>query len=357
MSWIDDIGYPWHLPIAQQVHRNAMKAKPDKRMARDIAQRAGIDTDYIDTDQAVAYVWKDLLQYASSNGQLRDLLKELLQQLNDKHPYHPFFKNILDSGLAAIEAEPVDAQGKPEFITGDDDITEQESLLYSDDLTLPFGKLRALIQTLQKLETIAPAVCRLVVSINNDVKGGTGFRIGQQTILTNHHVFHKKTGERATAVTAQFGYVDDGEGGFENGTNFKCDIGSIQSNKQSDWAIIITNDALPATIPIIDLNSHAAAKINDQAFIIQHPLGGTKKLGYVRNSVSYVDGIIAHYLTDTQQGSSGAPVFNGHGQLIAVHRAGGRPIELAGQQPMKKNEGILISKILEELGQQQVQVV
>ena len=357
-NWIDEVGYPWHLEIAQQLHRNLYKAKPSKEMAILIAEMAGIDTGFINTDKAIVFLWKDLLDAASGEGALRDLIKSVLDQLGVRHPFRRFFEDLLASGEGPVCIEPVDAYGKPSFIDGDDGITEQEALLFLDDLTLPIGRLPSLIDTLQKLERLAPAVCRLMVTIDTTVQYGTGFRIGKKTLLTNHHVVHRKnTGERATAVTAHFGYEDDGAGGFLNGTVFKCNAGSIQSHKESDWAVILTVDELPDIIPAIDLATGVAAKLNDQAFIIQHPLSGYKKIGYVRNSVSNVNDTVAHYLTDTQEGSSGAPVFNAAGKIIAVHRAAGRPIQLPGKQPMKKNEGVLVSKILENFEKENIQVI
>jgi V8-like Glu-specific endopeptidase len=177
-------------------------------------------------------------------------------------------------------------------------------------------------------------------------------------LLTNHHVVHSKSaGTPATAASAQFGYDDNGQGGFLPGTVFPCDVTTIQADKVSDWAVLLAVDNLPDSIPVIDLNNAVPAKLNDQAFIIQHPQAGTKKIGYVRNSVSNVDDTVAHYLTDTQEGASGAPVFNEQGEIIAVHRAGGRPIELPGKQPMKKNEGVLISRILKDFHNKNIVVV
>ncbi len=63
------------------------------------------------------------------------------------------------------------------------------------------------------------------------------------------------------------------------------------------------------------------AKRYPQAFIIQHPNGDRKRLGFVRNLITSVDDRVIHYLTDTQQGASGQP-------------------------PIKKNEGIRISRIV-----------
>ena len=60
----------------------------------------------------------------------------------------------------------------------------------------------------------------------------------------------------------------------------------------------------------------------ESAYIIQHLGGQRKRLGFVRNQVSSFDERVIHYLTDTQEGSSGSPVFDGQGRLIASQYAG-----------------------------------
>jgi hypothetical protein len=65
-----------------------------------------------------------------------------------------------------------------------------------------------------------------------------------------------------------------------------------------------------------------------QAFIIRH---AAKKLSSVRNIILNFNGQVVHYLTDTQEGSSGAPVFNEEGLLIAIHHAGGLAVKFAGR--------------------------
>jgi V8-like Glu-specific endopeptidase len=65
----------------------------------------------------------------------------------------------------------------------------------------------------------------------------------------------------------------------------------------------------------------------------------------VRNQVTAFDDRIVHYLSDTQPGSSGSPVLNDECRLIALHHSGGRPQEVAGKPPMRKNEGIRIPRI------------
>ena len=82
------------------------------------------------------------------------------------------------------------------------------------------------------------------------------------------------------------------------------------------------------------------------AFIVQHPAGDRKRVAFVRNQITWVDDRVVQYLSDTQTGSSGAPVFDRDGRLIALHRAGGRPQEVAGKQPLRKNEGVRIDRVV-----------
>jgi hypothetical protein len=59
----------------------------------------------------------------------------------------------------------------------------------------------------------------------------------------------------------------------------------------------------------------------------------------VRNQISYVDDLVAQYLTDTNVGSSSSPVVDRTGRLVALHRAGGRPRTVLGEPPVSMNEG------------------
>ena len=77
-------------------------------------------------------------------------------------------------------------------------------------------------------------------------------------------------------------------------------------------------------------------RVGDLTYILQHPSGHQKRLGFVRNTISDVKDGVVRYLTDTEPGSSGAPVFDTAGRLIALHHAGGRPVEVAGKPPCGK---------------------
>lgn len=77
--------------------------------------------------------------------------------------------------------------------------------------------------------------------------------------------------------------------------------------------------------------------------IIQHPNGGPKAVTVRENKVSSIFDDFVHYLTDTEPGSSGSPVFNDQWVVVALHHSG-------VPDPNKKNawianEGIRISSI------------
>jgi hypothetical protein len=54
------------------------------------------------------------------------------------------------------------------------------------------------------------------------------------------------------------------------------------------------------------------------------------------------DGPVLKHICDTQESSSGAPIFDEDLRLLAIHVAGGK-----GEDPNSFNQGILLSKILE----------
>src|SRR5262249_30724307 len=199
---------------------------------------------------------------------------------------------------------------------------------------------------MQRLVALAPAVCKLTIDIDGDSQYGTGFRIGPDLLLTNWHVVHRRSdGKPATTVTAEFDFEDDGKGGLRAATPVPCDAGSIVAHQADDWAVVVTAQPMSEAWPTVPLAAAAQPVEGAPAYVIQHPRGERKRIGFIRNQVSYVDDRVVHYLTDTQVGSSGAPVFDAQGRIVALHHAGGRPQEVLGKPVLRKNEGIRISRV------------
>ena len=67
------------------------------------------------------------------------------------------------------------------------------------------------------------------------------------------------------------------------------------------------------------------------------------------NFVEYVDVTKVQYIASTMRGSSGAPVLNNSWEVVALHRASRRFQESNSDRYYFRNEGILISGILDDL--------
>jgi hypothetical protein len=354
-SILKAVPYPWSNPLAQELHIKLTQFYPTNKEAEGIAQKAQINTSLIFGQQAVFFMWKEILDLAATSGLTAELVKTAHDSLPLTSLGRPFFKSLLDNAPILTEGGPRGPDNAPQFLSADDEISEQEALLYKDDLMISIGRVPALIKTLERLVTLAPAVCKLEVGINNLNKQGTGFRIGPDMLLTNWHVLHRTAdGTRATVVTAEFGYEEDGQGAALGATVVPCAVSSILGDKGDDWAVIRVAQPLKDEWPVIKLSEAVAPVLESAAYIIQHPSGARKRLGFVRNQISHVTDQVVHYLTDTKDGSSGAPVFNADGRLIALHHSGGRPQDVAGLPPTKKNEGIRITRVLAGLTQHNV---
>lgn len=346
-SILDALPYPFFEREAQELHLTLTQLHPTPQAAVSVAERAGVDVLYINRDQPPVYLWHDILQLAAQGGLTRDLVSTVRDLLNEKSPRRPFLDDLLANRPTPTEGEARHADGTPVFLKDDDSISEPEALLYYDDLTIPIGRVPALVATLQRLLELAPSVCRLVVDVHGAGMTGSGFRITQDLLLTNWHVVHHPTdGTRATAVTAEFGYEDDGQGGALAPTVIPCDVASIETDKADDWAVIRPKQQLMDAWPIVKLSSAVDPVAQTPAYIVQHPRGERKRLGFVRNQVSTFDDRVIHYLTDTEPGSSGSPVFDGQGGLIGLHHAGGTPQMVVGKPPLTKNEGIRIPRVI-----------
>jgi hypothetical protein len=343
ISILDSAPYPWQNPLAVELHRTLYRTVPRPSRALLVASTAGIDTGLVNSDQAPFDVWKELLELSAASQKTRVLIQHLR---NDRAltVAHPLFDSLLSNREPITDREPYGPNGAPVFIRKDDSITEAEALLFHDDLTLSMGRVPWLIEVLQLLVSLAPGVCRIEVAKNNQSQSGTAFHIGRNLLLSNWHVLFL-AGSPATSVTAEFGFESDVNGNGLMPRSISCDPGSIRGNEIDDWAIVSAQSAMPQDIPVLDIFSAGDPMKDSPAFIIQHPGGGRKRLAYVRNEITYFDDRVIHYLSDTQVGSSGSPVLNDLGKVIALHHAGGRPLEVAGQLPIKKNEGIRMSRI------------
>lgn len=195
------------------------------------------------------------------------------------------------------------------------------------------------------------AVCRITLrDRNGQVQGhGTGFLVSPTLLLTNNHVLD--TSEAALHAVAEFNY--------ENDISFRPrDI--VSFNFQPD-NLFITDEALDFTLVAVQPTTQDGTKLADFGFlpllsqkgkvlegefvsIIQHPKGGLKAVTVRENEVRFLAPDYIHYVSDTEAGSSGSPVFNDQWVVVALHHAAVSDPDNSTQ--WIANEGIRISSIL-----------
>ncbi|MBT2667295.1 DNA/RNA non-specific endonuclease [Bacillus sp. ISL-4] len=197
----------------------------------------------------------------------------------------------------------------------------------------------------------AKPVCRIEVRdrIGRILGHGTGFLVSSKLLLTNNHVLENE--DSALFSVAQF--------------NYEMDLDQkerpIKSFRFKPNTLFITDQKLDFTLVAIEEVSADGTKSSDFGFlpllpqkgkvllgeyvsIIQHPSGAPKAIALRNNKITDIFDDYIHYLTDTQPGSSGSPVFNDQWIVVGLHHAG--VPDPNDNTKYISNEGIRISSIL-----------
>ncbi len=195
------------------------------------------------------------------------------------------------------------------------------------------------------------AVCR----IEFDKKGeGTGFLVAPDLVLTNYHIFRPEgtsydLQSRASQCQVRFGAKRDEDGSEEPGKLFQLHSSWLADSSydyQLDYLLLrLAKSARDGLIEPVTM-AEAEDVLTENAFvnIIHHPLRGAMEISLRCNEVVAIEDQRIYYLADTEDGSSGAPVFNDHWRVVALHRSGGE-VDISGHLQRKANAGIPIGLI------------
>lgn len=178
---------------------------------------------------------------------------------------------------------------------------------------------------------------------------GTGFLVSAHLLLTNHHVLPAADVAAGSVLQLDFQRGLDGdplpvvEVGLDPGAFFAAD-------PELDYALVAVAGAPASTAPFgwcRLTDAQGTVVVGESVTIVQHPAARRKEVALRENRLVDIPEQVLHYVTDTEPGSSGSPVFNDQWEVVALHHAS-VPDPAPGATG-SLNEGIRISRILRHL--------
>lgn len=295
-------------------------------------------------------------------------LESAIEQLRHKNRTHfQFFEEVYEAAVSKSQQQSVVA-----FSESSDDFRHKgvpEQIVIRNDM-LPYTWLAQAHSVGRSVAQIA--VPRFEgnqpVTFSNGqprLYYGSSWLIGSHHVITNHHVVNARSGSEGDASSSdlrlqamnarvRFDFEEQNDVGVLVDVADLVAWSSFDETPQLDYAILRL--AAKTDRPPLRLAPRSAASFTEMPFavnIIQHPLGGVKMLGIRNNLIHRVDKHDVTYFTDTQGGSSGAPVCDDQWNVIALHKGWKKfhkdDIFFQGQKVAWENKGTLIQSIIDDL--------
>lgn len=233
----------------------------------------------------------------------------------------------------------------------------------------------------RRLGEIETQVCRIEVPVPGGMAYGTGFLLGPDVVVTNHHVMQpviEQAGAKPKDVVLRFDYkrLEDGTT-LNPGTEYRLAADwlidqspmsaiddepepkrGVPKPDELDYALLRV-DGAPGLEPVGNADDpggetrkwvevpKSSPEFPPEAalFIVQHPQGDPLKLALDGAVLGLnANGTRVTYNTNTERGSSGSPCFNANWELIALHHSGDPNFDPA-HKPLY-NEGIPFAAIV-----------
>lgn len=204
------------------------------------------------------------------------------------------------------------------------------------------------------------AVAMVEVNDSRNPATGSGFLISPQLFITNNHVIADAMAAQASQII--FDREIDETGRPRAITSFLLApdrFALFSPDNVLDYAVVAVGPSHGGLGRIEDFGFCPLSARDDKHAlgininIIQHPHGWPKMAALRNNLLTHRTKRTLLYETDTEVGSSGAPVFNDYWEVVALHHWGTPHTELKDENgediPHNVNEGIRISAIYRDL--------
>ncbi|KAA9376029.1 trypsin-like peptidase domain-containing protein [Microbispora cellulosiformans] len=311
MAFLDETPQRWDRPEFPALRDLLVQAYPRRQDAYDLAAEAGLLVGTFPEHDSMRTTWTALIRVLGDQARLRALVEKAAAD-----PHVASYRSRLTEMLSAEPSVPVPYERSTDgsWWRGSDESPKAAERLRLERLMSPRSRLVG-IELAEQVIAMARSVAKLSLRFGGETAFGTGFLIADDRLLTNHHNVYSKYGA-VTSVVAEF---DHDLGEHEVRLVRRGIVDSIISDPAGDWAVVTLESAVDR--PPLKLGTPFEVSIDDLVVIIQHPLGAFKKFALEPLAVRYVDKDVIQYVADTQQGSSGSPVFNEKMHVIALHRA------------------------------------
>lgn len=172
---------------------------------------------------------------------------------------------------------------------------------------------------------------RAVGRIETPFSFGTGFLVGNDLMLTNNHVLD--SGAIAEGSTLILDAEENRFGAPKQTQVFRFDPGRFfATDPELDFSFVAIEPQSDLGAPVADYGYHpliageGKIRVGDSVNLVQHPGGGLKNVVVHNSQLIFlandaVEDAFCFYTSDTDEGSSGAPVFNDLWEVIALHHA------------------------------------
>jgi hypothetical protein len=239
------------------------------------------------------------------------------------------------------------------------EVLTKEAIVHQDD-TVEIGFLAGAIATATSVARISVprydgGQQRKLRSGQPWIMNGTGWVVAPDLVLTNHHVVNAREQDEAAASAGDFDCQAKGASvafGYDTrGSSVEAvDVARVEAaDPNLDYAILRLGSS--ATRPALRLSSTKVV-VRPSTYmpvnIIQHPRGLPKRIAFRNNLVSGGDDTLLRYFTDTDFGSSGAPVCDDTWHVVALHRGAVRAenVDFQGKPTAYVNYGLHIQSLM-----------
>lgn len=338
LSFLDDVPQDWSRPELPALRDLFVEAYDREEAARALARQARlVPGTFPERNNTMWLTWTALIQELGQQGNLRRCV-EAASTDPLVAAYHDRFVEMLRTDV--LLPRPREMPASTVWWRGDDRSPDATERLRLERLMHRRSRLIG-VELAVGVAAAAGSVAKLAIRFGHRNASGTGFLINPDRLLTNHHnTIHPDYGP-STSIEVDF---DHDLGEHDPPLKRSVLVDGIVGERDDDWAV------LPLDSPVdrapLPLGSPFTVHVDDLLVIIQHPLGGFKQFALEPLAVRHVDEARIQYVADTQQGSSGSPVFDEQMHVVALHHAEAEVDDPARPDTIRRNQGIAITRII-----------